>query len=218
MSLTLVTAAAVPALTLGHAKAHLRLASDQTDEDDLIGDVLIPAVVERCEARTRRQLITATWDLRLDQPFNAEGSSAEWWLGYARNGYFLDIPKPPLQSVVSVTYVDTAGLTQTWASSNYIVDAPAGPRCARGRLAPGFSIIWPIAQSRINAMTVRFRAGYGDDSEDVPAMLKMGMLMDLGTLYEHREAVLADNRAVAIEIPSGTGAIYRSYRSYPQQR
>lgn len=222
MSLSLVAGPSSDAISLATAKAHLRLAQDWTDEDGLIGDILIPAVIERCEASTRRQLVTATWAVRLDAfPGGWLAGAVGWrpWFGMdPTRGYFLDVPKPPLQSVVSVTYVDTAGVTQTWDPSNYLVDAPAGPRCARGRLAPKFGIVWPFTQMQINAMTLTFMAGYGADEDAVPALLKAGMLMDLGTLYEHREAVLADNRAAAIEIPSGTTAIYRAHRSYAQQR
>lgn len=217
MSLTLVLAPVAPALGLTQARVHLKVPDSQHDEDALIADILIPAVTERCELATRRQLITAIWGLRLDAPTDMQGVGLWNWRSDFHSGYFLDIPKPPLQSIVSVTYVDTAGVTQTWASSNYIVDAPAGPRCARGRVAPGFNIVWPLAQSRINAMTVQFTAGYGDDSASVPAMLKAGMLMDLGTLYVNREAVMAGGGA-AVELPSGTAAIYKAHRSYAQQR
>lgn len=212
MSLTLVLAPVAPVLDLVQARMQLKVPDSQHDEDALIEDILIPAVTERCELATRRQLITAVWALRLDAAVDSE-----WWMRDPARGYYIDIPKPPLQSIDSVSYVDTAGVTQTWASGNYIVDAPAGPRCARGRLAPGFSKLWPFAQSRINAMTVQFTAGYGDDSTAVPAMLKAAMLMDLGTLFVNREAVVAGGGS-AIELPTGTAAIYRAHRSYPQQR
>jgi uncharacterized phiE125 gp8 family phage protein len=220
MSLYLVTPPSAEPLTLVTAKAHLRLTA--TDDDTLINTVLIPAVRERAELATRRQLITATWALKLDAfpggwLAGAVGRRA-WWGLDPSQGYFLDVPKPPLQSITSITYVDTAGATQTWGSSNYLVDAPTGPRCARGRIAPVYGVVWPFTQAQINALTVLFPCGYGNDETAVPALLKAAMLMDLGTLYEHRESVLADSRAAAIEIPTSSAAIYRGHRSYAQQR
>jgi uncharacterized phiE125 gp8 family phage protein len=182
---------------------------------------LVAAVRERAEAATGRQLLTATWDLRLDtfpcgvQPFEL---GLHWSFDRIGN-MFLDIPRPPLQSVSSITYIDTAGQTQTWSSANYVVDAPSGPRGRRGRIAPAYGVVWPFTQAQINAATVRFVAGYGATGAAVPALLRQAQLMDLAALYENREAVVvSEARASAIEVPMGAAAIYRAHRTYGQAR
>jgi uncharacterized phiE125 gp8 family phage protein len=171
---------------------------------------LITAVRERAETATGRQLITATWDLVLDQfpcglqPYELGSRWRDW--GFDRIGnLFLDIPKAPLQSVTSISYVDTAGQTQVWAASNYLVDAPSGPRGRRGRIAPAYGVVWPFTQAQINAATVRFVAGYGATAASVPSLLRQAMLMDIATLYENRDAE-------AVAMPTGAASIYRAHK------
>jgi len=174
---------------------------------------LVSAVRERAEAATGRQLLTATYDLVLDsfpcgvQPFEL---GLHWTVDRIGN-MFLDIPRPPLQSVTSITYVDTAGATQTWSSANYLVDKPSGPRCRRGRIAPAYGVVWPFTQAQINAATVRFVAGYGATGASVPALVRQALLMDLTALYEHR----GDE---ATPVPAFAASIYRAHKSYAQAR
>ncbi len=198
MALSLVVEPTDEPVSLELAKIHLRVVGDD-DEDDFIEDIVIPAARERAEVATRRQLSLATWDLVLEE-FPASG--------------FIEIPKPPLVSVVFVKYVDTAGVTQTLATSGYLVQAPAGPRCARGRIALPFASVWPVTLRQMGAVTVRFTAGY---AAGIPPLLKNGLLMDAGSLYEQRESVLSGNsgRFTAVEVPRGSRMIYDSFRSYP---
>lgn len=210
MALSRVSTTGAMPITWAQVSAQVR----QSLDDDLafVETVIIPAVVERAEVATRRVLVESVWTLTLD--------------GWPNEG-FIEVPLPPLVSVTSVTYTDMAGTVQTWGASNYVVQAPAGPRCARGRLALPFASVWPIALPQMGAVTVRFRAGYVDESGDTPAgpsrevppLLIQAMLMDAGTLYENRESIIADSgRATVMPMPGWTGQIYDSYRSYPRQR
>ncbi len=201
MALSLHTAPVGQALDLAAVKLQCRM-GDLSDEDAYFAGVLIPAVADRAEASTRRALLTQTWDLVLDRFPSGTG---------------LELPKPPLISVTFVHYLDTAGVTQTWSSSLYLVEAPAGPRCARGRIELPFAGIWPITLDQPGAVTIRFVAGYGAGS-DIPPLLTMAMLMDVGTLFENRESVLTGPRQQAIQMPSSTQDIYRTYRSDRTQR
>ena len=168
--------------------------STNTTEDPIITSLIV-AVRERCEAYTRRALITQTWDLVLDR---------------FPSGSFIEIPKPPLSSattgITHVKYYDTAGDIQTWATANYDYDAPAGPRCARARLALSYGIDWPFTYGEIGDVQVRFIAGYGAAAA-VPYMLKVGMKMDLAALYAAREGEAG--------LPLGVKAIYQTYKSWP---
>lgn len=223
MALDLVTApedgAALAVVDLELAKKQCHL-EGTTDEDGFVGQTLIPAAFDRAELITRRQLLAATWNLTLDGfPCNGFGEGR-----IVGRGNWIEIPKPPLIEIVSITYVDTAGVTQTWASSNYLVDKPQGPRCARGRVQPVWGAIWPVARYQLNAVTIRFRAGYVDDitaaaadqEPNVPALLVQGMLMDIGTMFENRENYVGDTRIT--DIPTGRSQqIFESFRSYGSQ-
>lgn len=213
MSLSQVTPPIGEPLTLDEVKAHLRVS---TPDDDLYITSLIPVVRMRCEAATRRTLLTQTWDVFLDT----------WpiWDGYHGGridpspvhlpaGGFVYLPKAPLQTVSFVQFTALDGSTQTWDPSNYLVDAPKGDRCARGRLSLGWVKIWPITRPTANAIQIRIVTGYGDAEASVPAILRQGMLLDAGTLYETRASVLSGNRAASIEIASTSAAIYKSFRS-----
>lgn len=209
---------AVVDLELAKRQCHL---DGTTDEDGFVGQTLIPAAFDRAELVTRRQLLVATWDLKLDFFPCVSGI---WGSHQAAWRDWIELPKPPLIEVVSITYVDTAGATQTWASSNYLVDAPQGPRCARGRVSPAYGVIWPQTRYQLNAVTIRFRAGYVDDitaaavdqEPNVPALLVQGMLMDIGTMFENRENYVGDTRIT--DIPTGRSQqIFESFRSYGSQ-
>lgn len=184
-------------LTLAEAKRQVRRV-EVNDDDAYLEHTLIPAVRERFEQATRRQGITATWDLRLDHGFPCE----------------IVLPLPPLQSVVSITYVDTAGVTQTLATSQYQVDVPRGPRAARGRIRPAHGVIWPVTRCQMNAVTVRFVAGYGNADTAIPPRLKMAMLLDLGTLYENREDQVVGQGFAITPFPNGSANVYVAFKSY----
>jgi len=204
-----VTAPTIEPLTLSQVKRHCRVSID--DDDDLVTEDLIPAVRDRCELVTGRQLVEATWDLRLDS-FPCDGT--------------IDVPKPPLIAVVSVTYIDTAGATQTWAANQYQVDLPSGARSARGRIAPAYGVIWPSTRVQLNAVTVRFRAGYvpttGIGTPDrtlVPALLRQALSRDAASLYAFREDLMADPRVTQVlPVPERAQQVYRSFKSYALAR
>jgi len=159
---------------------------------------LIVAARERAEVATRRQLLRATWDLYLD--------------AWPRDGV-IEIPKPPLDSVTYVKYTDTGGTLTTLAlTTDWLVSAPAGPRCRRGRVTLAYGQSWPSIREIADAIVVRFVAGYGATASTVPKLLRQAMLIDMGTLHEHREDVVVGT--ITAELPRLSAYIYRSYRSH----
>jgi uncharacterized phiE125 gp8 family phage protein len=207
MPLSLITAATAEPLTWATVQKQIR--QDGSDDDaESVTNQIIPAVRERGELATRRAFVgPQTWDYILD--------------GFPPDG-FIEIPKPPLIDVLFVKYVDTQGVTQTWASSSYLVQAPAGPRCRRGRVALPFASVWPVTLRQMGAVTVRFRCGYqGTDSDPaagLPPLLISAMLTDCGRLYEQRESLIVDARVAAVEVPGSARDIYRAFRSVATQR
>src|SRR5690348_7194347 len=96
MPLSLVTPPVGTVLTVADAKAQSRI--DASDEDSATIAPLLVAVQERGELSTGRAFLTQTWDYILDR---------------CPREPFIEIPKPPLVSVTSFTYVDTQGNAQT---------------------------------------------------------------------------------------------------------
>lgn len=110
----------------------------------------ISAAIADAERHTRRAFITQTWRLSLSC-FPSQR---------------IYLPRPPLQSVTSITYVDANGTTQTLSSSLYQVSTDGSP----GFVEPAFGQSWPSVRSEtIEAVKITYVAGFGDDAENIPA-------------------------------------------------
>src|SRR5690554_6904374 len=120
-ALVRVTQPAEEPVTLVEAKTHLRV--DATDEDALISS-LIASAREHVEAFQLRALVTQTWRLSLDR--------------FPR-GRVIRLPRPPLQSVTSITYTDPGGAQQTLSNTLYDVDTDSEP----GRIVLKDDADWP---------------------------------------------------------------------------
>lgn len=153
-----------PALEpVSSTEAELWCRVDVSDDDTIFTDIITAARVY-VENFTRRQLITATWALYLDQFYKP-----------------LKLPYPPLQSISSITYVDTAGTTQTLAASQYQVDAKTQP----GRLTEAYGVTWPSTRDdTYNAVTITYVAGYGTAATSVPLPIKQAMRILIASMYE----------------------------------
>lgn len=168
MTLKLITGPAAEPITLTEAKLHLRV--EHTVDDDLI-TALIQAAREQAEHLTGRSLITQTWAQVLDAFPAAE----------------IELGRPPVASITSITYVDPNGDTQTMSSSDYSLDSTTTP----GYVLPAATLAaWPNTLDTANAVTVTFVSGYGD-AADVPAAVKAWMKLHIGTLYKQREGIAA---------------------------
>lgn len=165
-TLELVTPPTVEPVTVQECKDWMRVTLD--DEDTLITD-LIAAARGHVEELTGRALLTQTWDYWLDEFPYCE----------------MDIPRPKIQSVTYIKYLDTSGVLQTLSSSLYTVDTKRSP----GRIVPSYGNVWPVAQYVPNAVQVRYIAGYGDEPEDVPTQLRQATKVLVATMYENREAM-----------------------------
>jgi len=191
MSLTIYTEPTREPLLLEETKLHCRV---DTDDDDTLILGLITAAREQAEATTRRALITQTWDLVMDA-FPGEDR--------------IELPLPPLQSVTSITYVDSDGNTNTFSSSKYIVDTDSEP----GRVVLVTGESWPSDTLRAAAgVTVRFVCGYGDAASDVPRSIRQGMLLAVGHWYENREATVGVGNMQVL--PMGVEALWWPYRVF----
>ena len=139
--------------------AYLRSAVDQLD-----GDMGL----------LNRALVTQTWQLKLD--------------AFPSRGYF-DLPLAPLQSVSSITYLDSNGDSQTLAASKYRV-LNANDAMNRGRVELEYGENWPSTYSVQQAVTVTFVAGYGARNA-VPHHTRHLILFAVKEAYDHRTPVEA---------------------------
>jgi uncharacterized phiE125 gp8 family phage protein len=118
------------------------------------------------------------------------------------------LPLGPVQSVLSVKYIDPEGVEQTLADTVYVLDLYR--RTPVLRLAYG--ALWPATRYQPDAIKVRYRAGYAfTDSPPqlVPEPILDAMRLLVGHSIESREAV-DDNRLA--ELPLGVKYKLDPYR------
>jgi uncharacterized phiE125 gp8 family phage protein len=155
-----ITDATTEPVTVDEAKNHLRV---EHNRDDARIAMFITAARQECEQLLGRTLISTTWELTRDR-FD-EAIRLEW---------------PPIQSVTSIKYDDAAGIEQTLNSLDYVLDAASEP----GYVVPEIDKEWPDTQDAINAVRVRYVAGYGAAAADVPAAVKAWILLRIQMLYQ----------------------------------
>lgn len=162
--LSVVTPPTVEPVDLSEAKNHTRVY--HAEEDSYIEGRIEPAR-RWCENYTRRAFIHTTLDLFLDEFPSGP----------------IELPRPPLSSVTSVSYVDQNGVTQTWSSSLYVVDSAS----LLPVIVPAYGERYPTTRTQRNAVTVRYVAGYGAAGSSVPADIRHAILMLVAQMCEHRE-------------------------------
>ena len=151
-------------VTLADMKTHLRV--DNNNDDALIVG-LIAAAREWCEGIQGRAYFTQTMTVSLDSFVDC-----------------LDMPRPPLQSISSITYVDSNGDTQTLSSTYYTVDTRSEP----GRVYLAYDQTWPTHRDVRHAITITAVCGY-DSIDKVPDRIKAAIKLLAAHWYENREAV-----------------------------
>lgn len=164
-------------VTLDQAKAQCRV--DHADENDLITALIKPAR-ELAEHRTGRAFITQTCE----------------WVLPCLDGEKIAFPVAPVQSITSITYLDSNGIEQTLPTSVYALDKTGNGKHYL-RLKYGQS--WPSVLNQFDAVKVTFVAGYGD-AADVPAAVKQWILLAIGFFYVNRES--ATENTMVTELPA----------------
>ena len=191
--LQLVTPPTTMPITLAEAKAHCRLESDVTDDDGYVQTLIHAAVayLDGWSGVLGRAMISQQWDCSLDH-FPA----------------CIRVPLPPLISVDQISYVDDAGDAQTLAAARYIVDAASQP----ARVTPAFGETWPTTRRQVNAVTVRFTAGYGADFNDVPDDLRHAIGFLIAHWYDAREPIVVGS--IVSDVPMAFNALVAKYKAY----
>ena len=193
MPLQLVTPSTQEPVSLIDVKLHLRV---DFDEDDTLIASLISAARQAAETLTGRQFTTARWKQVLDCFPGPSLMGVPAGQAFSLPGHAILLPKCPVQSVVSINYLDMASVLQTMPASTYTADAA----CEPARITPVFGQIWPICLPQIGAVWVTFDAGYGDAS-NVPEGIKCWIKLRVGSLYAHREEVALINRGRIEALP-----------------
>lgn len=194
-----ITTAPAEVITLEQARLHLKLDTDvsgspPTHPDDDLITRLITVAREAAENYTGRAIAQQQYELALDA---------------FPSGDEVSLQTSPVTAIDSVTYVDTAGATQTLSAGVYHLDdyqmVPA--------MRLGWSQQWPATRDQGNAVKITFTAGSTDtDSPNTfpcPMAIMQAMLLTIGHLYENRQSTTGTQR---YELPDGVKALLTPYR------
>jgi len=183
--LQLVTADTEYPVTLEEVKDHLGIDAPE-DNGRLNG--YIAAATQFVEKSVRGGIAarTQTWDLVMPDFPGGQNSRGR-----------VDFPKPPLQSVTTVKYLNTSSvLTTLTENTDYIVQTDYR---RAGWVVPMPDTFWPtVRDQRDDGVQIRFIAGHASNAL-VPANIRHAMMLMIGHWNENREAVATGT--IASEIP-----------------
>jgi uncharacterized phiE125 gp8 family phage protein len=184
---TLATATitfAIPPITGDTIKVWFRSDSVSVDPDEQYLQNCIKAAREYCEEIQNRSYITQTWNLTLDE--------------FPDDDY-IELPRPPLVSINSITYLDENGTERTLSTSVYGVDTQGEP----GRVYLKYGQEWPTTYDQANSITIQYLAGYGAASA-VPMRIKQAILLMIAHMFENRDGVSTIAHA---QVPIGVDSL-----------
>lgn len=172
-----IVAPADTPVTLDEVKAHCRV--DGTDSDAVL-TMLLNAAVDHLDGWTGilgRALVTQTWRQDFD--------------GFSSR---LRLPLGPVASITSITCRDSSGQISTISSDNYAlkVDEIGG----HVRFKDDFS--FPTDLNETGAVSVTYAAGVAE--ADVPAAIKVVILLLVSHWNENREAVVTGTISTSLQL------------------
>lgn len=195
-----VTGPTLEPVSLAEAKSHSRI--DASTDDGDVAAYLITAR-ESIERACSLAMMNQTWDLLVDYTwpnvFDPRINCSE---------YRIEVPLAPLVSITSITYVDTSGNTQTLASNQYRV-LRTGLHNKRGVIVPAYGVSWPSVRWQLEAITVKFVAGFGTQPGEVPQPIRHAITLLAAHYFENREPVNVGNTVTPI--PMSVSSLLADY-------
>lgn len=183
-------------VTLAEAKRYLRWIGtgdatlDASEEADI--EALITAGRQMAELWTERSIPAQVLQLRI-RCFPCRE--------------FIQLPRSPVRTIDSITYVDADGDTQTWAAENYVLSREHEPV----RLYRAYDVDWPDTRDQPNAIVITYSAGYST-SAAVPCTLKTAIKWFVTYWFEQRQHVNIGN--TVNKLPDHLDAILMSWKIY----
>ncbi len=216
--LKLITPPSSEPISVADMKTQLQVDSTFTDDDALIAD-MISSAREEIEAITGRAIMPQQWLLATDwwpvyrwwdyapsrSDYDALGNYN--FMGWRWNqSQTISIPRPPLISINSVTYVPQAGgAAQAIDLTTIQIDAISEP----GRILPAVGSYWPIASPQANSVQITFTAGYVEQSTETVnsgsnPTVQVG---DPSTFYSLQSLARVDGLTMGAYTVSATGLV-----------
>ena len=165
-SLRRITSPAVEPVSLAFAKQHCRV---DTETDDLYIQSLIAVARQYVEDVLDITICSTIWEAKYDL-------FPVWAIVLPR--------LPMLDRAVTVTYRTGDGTYGSLSSAtDFQIDASVLP----GRIYPQWARSWPATRGDENSVTVRYSAGYGDDGQSAPPVVKHLILLLVAHWFDTRQ-------------------------------
>lgn len=206
MGVKIISQPDVEPITLANLRLHLGIEPYDVDSsgtgthphDDMIM-AMLTAARQWAEDFTGRSIALKTLELSLDEFPDDED---------------IELPRLPVVSITSVKYMDGDIAEQTLDPSMYAMD---NEQETEHWLVPAYGEDWPVTGEVVNAVRVRYRAGYqvpepdssAEDAQDLPGAIRMALLVLVDHFYANRGAV---SERVPNEMPFAVQALLRPYR------
>jgi uncharacterized phiE125 gp8 family phage protein len=174
-------------VTLAEAKAHVRV--EHSEDDSLIAG-LIESATSYLDGYTGilgRALIMQTW--RQD------------FAGFCEK---MRLSLYPAQSVSSVTYVDSAGVSQTLSAGAYMLRTDE----LGAYVSPTPSVAWPVGLEANSIVSVTYVAG----EAQAPAAIKQAVLLMIGDWYRSRETFAIGVTTERVALSATVNALIAPFR------
>ncbi len=180
-------------ISLPDAYAHLHIdtygSPPASDHDAWLEDIGIPGARSWAEAYLGKTLAQTTLELTTD---------------VFPSGDYIDLPGGPVREIVSVTYLDGAGILTNYYVDQFQLDTYSEPH----RLYLANEAEWPTeVRAERNAVRIQYIAGYSlptdspQTTSPIPKRTRIGMLLMLGHLWRNRE----DTTTVKLDmLPTGS--------------
>lgn len=167
MSTTIIAPPAALPVSLGLAKTVAKV--EHNLEDDLI-TIYIGSATRLAEKWMRRPIITTTYEKVSDEFDEVEQ------LDHAR------------AAVQWVKYIDPDGVQRALDPQDYDIDNAS--EVEGTYLAPAHGRDWPLTRVQMNAVRIRYTAGFGNSPAEVPTDITNFVLQHVKAMYESKDAGL----------------------------
>lgn len=179
VDMKLITPPATEPVPLHLLKQHARISFPDADE---LLEFYAAAARDRVERFLRRALITQTWDITLD-----------WGPAW------IELPKPPIQSIVSVSTTGLDNVEVVVPTQIYITNLE------HALVGLNIGQVWPLHRGKAG-FRIQYTCGYGSTPADVPFEIRHQIMALTAMYYEDRSLVDGS------DLPSGVSAALRPYR------
>lgn len=200
-----------PVLTFREFLMHTRMDSD--DASDVDSEKKLKAAIRKIEHETGRALLESTWEWSFER-FPCAGEAGD----RPRKWIYLELPKMQVQSVSSIVYTNSAGVTSTFASSRYQLvggySKLANPTQVTysARIALKYNEQWPVEPLQWGEpVVVTFVCGW-DVPASVPDDLKNAIMLEAAHLLRDRESITVDRLALqSVPLARGVESLISPY-------